>query len=112
MDVGDAEVASQGASIAAIAVTFMSTMLVVLCFPNSPDPEAATMNYTSVVLGGWMLFAVAWYDFPVYGGVHWFKGPSSNVQKTTSTAALVESIQEETTLERENIITVACLEYR
>jgi len=94
-----------GAPIAAIAVTFMSVMLVVLCFPNSPDPEAVTMNYTSVVLGGWMLFAAAWYYFPVYGGVHWFQGPSSNVKKTTSTAALVGSIQEETAVERESIIT-------
>jgi hypothetical protein len=33
------------------------------------------MNYTVVVLGSVMVGAVAWYYCPVYGGVHWFKGP-------------------------------------
>lgn len=37
------------------------------------------MNYTVVVLGGVLVFSLVWYYFPVYGGVHWFKGPVPNV---------------------------------
>jgi hypothetical protein len=37
------------------------------------------MNYTVVVLGGIMVLSVLWYYFPVYGGVHWFTGPVSNI---------------------------------
>ena len=29
-------------------------------------------------MGGTLLFALAWYYCPVYGGVHWFRGPISN----------------------------------
>ncbi|KAJ3925130.1 MAG: hypothetical protein NXY57DRAFT_1032728, partial [Lentinula lateritia] len=35
----------------------------------------ATMNYIVLVMGGVMLFSTAYYFFPVYGGVHWLKGP-------------------------------------
>ena len=31
-----------------------------------------------------MLLAMAWYYFPVYGGVHWFRGPTFNVEEKTS----------------------------
>jgi hypothetical protein len=37
------------------------------------------MNYTIVVLGGVLFLSLVWYYFPVYGGVHWFKGPIANV---------------------------------
>ena len=37
------------------------------------------MNYSVVVLGGVLLLSIAWYYFPVYGGVHWFTGPISNI---------------------------------
>lgn len=36
------------------------------------------MNYTVVVLGGYMALAISWYYCPVYGGVHWFNGPVAN----------------------------------
>ncbi|KIJ63944.1 hypothetical protein HYDPIDRAFT_91196 [Hydnomerulius pinastri MD-312] len=65
--------------IAAISVVFMIFMMVVLCFPSTPLPQATDMNYTSVVLGGVMTLAMIWYYFPVYGGVHWFQGPVSNM---------------------------------
>ena len=42
------------------------------------------MNYASVVLGGVMLLAIGWYYFPVYGGVHWFRGPTFNVERMDS----------------------------
>ncbi|KAG6329300.1 hypothetical protein ID866_9789 [Astraeus odoratus] len=67
------------APVSAIAVLFMVFMLVVLCFPANPNPQASEMNYTAAVVGGIMLFAMTWYYFPVYGGVNWFKGPVGNV---------------------------------
>ena len=59
----------------------MVFMLVILSFPSSPDPHVVTMNYASVVLGGVMLLAMMWYYFPVYGGVHWFRGPMFTVEE-------------------------------
>ena len=30
-----------------------------------------------------MFLAMMWYYFPVYGGVHWFQGPTFNVEEKT-----------------------------
>jgi len=65
--------------VAAIAVTWMVFMIVIFFFPTSPGPTPQDMNYTVVVLGGTMAIVVAWYYCPVYGGVHWFRGPIANV---------------------------------
>ncbi|KAG1721623.1 amino acid/polyamine transporter I [Suillus paluster] len=65
--------------IAVIAVLGMVFMIIVLFFPATPQTTAQEMNYTAVVLGGYMFLAVFWYYCPVYGGVHWFKGPISNL---------------------------------
>jgi len=51
----------------------------VLFFPTTKRTSAQDMNYTVVVLGGVLMFSLVWYYFPVYGGVHWFKGPVPNV---------------------------------
>ena len=37
------------------------------------------MNYTVVVLGGVLILSLIWFYLPVYGGVHWFKGPVPTV---------------------------------
>ncbi|KAF7376941.1 putative amino-acid permease C11D3.08c [Mycena sanguinolenta] len=66
--------------VAVVAVLWMWFMTVVLMFPTVPDPTAQTMNYTVVVMGGVSLLALGYYYFPKYGGVHWFKGPVSNVE--------------------------------
>ncbi|KAG6374456.1 amino acid permease-domain-containing protein [Boletus reticuloceps] len=79
-----------GDPIAGIAVAFMLFMLVILCFPPSASPDVTTMNYTSVVLGGVMLLAMIWYYFPVYGGMHWFHGPTFNVEDKVQSRASVE----------------------
>ncbi|KAG1723081.1 amino acid/polyamine transporter I [Suillus paluster] len=65
--------------IAVIAVSGMVVMIIVFFFPSTPQTTVQEMNYTVVVLGGYMFLAVSWYYFPVYGGVHWFKGPVSNL---------------------------------
>jgi hypothetical protein len=65
--------------IAAIAVSWMVFMIIIFFFPATPQATAQQMNYTVVVLGGFMSLAVFWYYCPVYGGVHWFHGPVSNL---------------------------------
>ncbi|KAG2135253.1 amino acid/polyamine transporter I [Suillus clintonianus] len=65
--------------VAAIAVSWMVFMNIVFFFPATPHTTVQEMNYTVVVLGGFMSLAVFWYYCPVYGGVHWFNGPVSNL---------------------------------
>ncbi|KAG2091024.1 amino acid/polyamine transporter I [Suillus discolor] len=65
--------------VAAIAVIWMAFMMLVFFFPTTPQTTTQQMNYTVVVLGGFMFLAIFWYYCPVYGGVHWFTGPISNV---------------------------------
>lgn len=55
-------------------------MTIVLMFPSAPNPTSDTMNYTVVVIGGVLSFALMYYYFPRYGGVHWFQGPVRNVE--------------------------------
>ncbi|KAG2366075.1 amino acid/polyamine transporter I [Suillus spraguei] len=64
--------------VAVIAVVWMVFMIIVFFFPSNPQPTTQEMNYTVVVLGGFMFLAISWYYCPVYGGVHWFEGPISN----------------------------------
>ncbi|KAJ8594353.1 amino acid transporter [Rhizopogon salebrosus TDB-379] len=71
--------------VAATAVLWMLFMIVIFLFPATPQITAQEMNYTVVVLGGFMSIAVGWYYFPVYGGVHWFNGPVANITVTTGT---------------------------
>jgi hypothetical protein len=52
---------------------------IVFLFPGSPTTDATEMNYSIVVVGGIMILSILWYYFPKYGGVHWFKGPISNI---------------------------------
>ncbi|OJA10854.1 hypothetical protein AZE42_06122 [Rhizopogon vesiculosus] len=65
--------------VAAIAVSWMVFMNIVFFFPATPQTSVQEMNYTVVVLGGFMSLAVFWYYCPVYGGVYWFNGPVSNL---------------------------------
>jgi amino acid transporter len=74
----------QSFPVAAIAVSWMVFMNMVFFFPTTPQTTVQEMNYTVVVLGGFMSFAVFWYYCPVYGGVHWFNGPVSNLVSADS----------------------------
>ncbi|KAG1724012.1 amino acid/polyamine transporter I [Suillus lakei] len=65
--------------VALIAVLWMVFMIIVFFFPATPQTTTQQMNYTVVVLGGFMFLAISWYYCPVYGGVHWFNGPISNL---------------------------------
>ncbi|EPS95703.1 hypothetical protein FOMPIDRAFT_1053957 [Fomitopsis schrenkii] len=65
--------------VAATAVLWMTFSIVIVVFPSTPAPDASNMNYTVVVLAGWLSLCLAYYYCPVYGGVHWFQGPVANV---------------------------------
>jgi len=71
--------------VAIVAVLFMAFFCVVVLFPSTPQTRVEDMNYTVVVLGGVMTFSLVWYYFPKYGGVHWFRGPVSNIVDSTIT---------------------------
>lgn len=68
-----------GLPVAIIALLWMAFSIVILMFPTTPTVDSQDMNYTALVLGGWLLLCVAYYYFPVYGGVHWFRGPVRTV---------------------------------
>ncbi|KAG2151574.1 amino acid/polyamine transporter I [Suillus bovinus] len=68
--------------VAVIAVVWMVFVILVFFFPATPRTTTQQMNYTVVVLGGFMFLAIAWYYCPVYGGVHWFSGPTSTLTPT------------------------------
>lgn len=74
-----------------IAVAWMIFSIIILVFPSSPDPTAPDMNYTVVVLGGWILLCLVYYYFPVYGGIHWFRGPVANIDKGGDTKLPVDA---------------------
>ncbi|KAG2145191.1 amino acid/polyamine transporter I [Suillus clintonianus] len=65
--------------IAVIAVSWMVFVITVFFFPATPQTTPQQMNYTVVVLGGFMFLAISYYYCPVYGGVHWFSGPIANI---------------------------------
>jgi len=65
---------------AVIACGWMSFMGVIVLFPTSRATDVQNMNYSAVILGGTLLLSLAWYYCPVYGGVHWFRGPMPNLE--------------------------------
>ena len=70
----------KGPPVSIIAVIWMAFAIVILSFLASPRPDATDMNYTVVVVGGWISLCLVYYFFPVYGGMYWFRGPVSNVE--------------------------------
>lgn len=73
----------------------MCIMNIAFFFPTTPQTDVANMNYTVVVLGGILFLSIVWYYFPVYGGVHWFTGPVSNIGKVTeeNASSIRESVE-------------------
>ena len=70
---------------AVVSLLWMVFSIIILIFPASPAPDAPGMNYTVVVLGGWLALCLIYYYMPVYGGVHWFRGPIANVSMDSDT---------------------------
>ncbi|VDC02845.1 unnamed protein product [Peniophora sp. CBMAI 1063] len=67
--------------VAVVAVSWMWFMTIILLFPTTTPTNAQDMNYAIVVFGGVIALALVYYYFPKYGGVYWFKGPLSNLDK-------------------------------
>ncbi|KAF8525176.1 amino acid/polyamine transporter I [Hysterangium stoloniferum] len=61
--------------IAMIAVGFMAFINIIFFFPPTPQTNTKDMNYSVVVMCGAIIFSLAWYYMPKYGGIHWFTGP-------------------------------------
>lgn len=70
---------SQSAPMSVIASSYMVFMIVVFLFPAAPDVTSQSMNYTVVVVGGVLALSLTYYFLPVYGGMHWFKGPVETI---------------------------------
>lgn len=82
----------QGLPVAIVALLWMAFSIVILMFPTTSTVESQDMNYTALVLGGWLLLCVAYYYFPKYGGVYWFKGPVANIGEVLRSEASSESV--------------------
>jgi len=80
--------------ISVTAVIFMIFLGIVFLFPTTPNTDVPDMNYTVVVLGGVLILSLIWYYFPVYGGVHWFRGPVANIDKMGMEVKGLESARE------------------
>ena len=84
---------AQGFPVAVVALLWMAFAVAILVFPTTPGPSGADMNYTVVVLGGWLLLCIAYYYLPKYGGVHWFTGPVANIELSSGNGASRESVE-------------------
>ncbi|OJA10262.1 hypothetical protein AZE42_08921 [Rhizopogon vesiculosus] len=96
--------------VAAIAVSWMVFMNVIFFFPTTPQTNAQEMNYTVVVLGGFMSLAIFWYYCPVYGGVHWFNGPVSNIAQAVSGEQGEEDSVSEKIDKRDTVLSVSSID--
>ncbi|KAE9973205.1 hypothetical protein BLS_003726 [Venturia inaequalis] len=65
--------------VSAVAVGWLLLIIPALCFPafKGAGLNALTMNYTCLIYGGCMLFALTYY---AVSARHWFKGPLVNVE--------------------------------
>lgn len=66
-----------GAPINIAAICFLAFAFVFLFFPAVPSPDAASMNWASLIYGAVILFAGFWY---LVRGRHQYDGPVSYVR--------------------------------
>ena len=77
-----------------ISVTWMMFMSIVFFFPTTKHTNAQGMNYTVVVLGGVLTASLVWFYLPVYGGVHWFRGPVRTVGEHVPPKGATEQVKD------------------
>lgn len=58
----------------------MVFIVVLLFFPSYQKPDAEQMNYAVVVVGIVVIFCLAYYYFPRYGGKTFFRGPVRTIE--------------------------------
>jgi hypothetical protein len=63
------------------SVLWMTFIFILLLFPTFPDPTADEMNYAVVVLGFVLVFCVAYYYVPGFGGKTFFTGPVRTIDE-------------------------------
>ncbi|KAL0954082.1 hypothetical protein HGRIS_005229 [Hohenbuehelia grisea] len=73
--------------IGAIAVAWVSFMVVMLFFPPGSNTTAVDMNYAVVIIMGVFVFATLWW---ILSARHWFHGPIKNVDDASSTQSAPE----------------------
>lgn len=66
---------------ACYSVAWMTFIFILLLFPTYPNPNAQEMNYAVVVLGFVLIFCVAYYWVPGFGGRTFFKGPVRTIDE-------------------------------
>ncbi|KAG0651842.1 putative amino-acid permease [Hyphodiscus hymeniophilus] len=73
--------------VGAVAVAWLLVIVPALCFPavKGKDLNDLTMNYTCLIYGGTMLFALLYYALSAR---KWFKGPRVNVEHLIYTDAV------------------------
>ncbi|ESK86661.1 apc amino acid permease [Moniliophthora roreri MCA 2997] len=67
--------------VGAIAVSWVSFIVVLLLFPSSQNPVAEDMNYAIVIIGGVVVFASASW---MLSARKWFHGPVKTVEESIS----------------------------
>ncbi|KAJ7260583.1 hypothetical protein C8J57DRAFT_1072396, partial [Mycena rebaudengoi] len=65
--------------VAIISVLWMEFMSLVLLFAAIPQVNTQDINYSVVVVGGFIALAMLYYYFARYGGKTWFSGPRRNL---------------------------------
>ncbi|KAG4033941.1 hypothetical protein MFRU_004g04360 [Monilinia fructicola] len=66
---------------AVYSVFWMTFIFILLLFPTYEDPNAQEMNYAVGVLGFVLVFCMAYYWLPGYGGKTFFKGPVRTIDE-------------------------------
>ncbi|KAK6544863.1 GABA-specific high-affinity permease [Orbilia ellipsospora] len=76
---------------AVYSVIWMTFIFILLLFPAYPSPNETEMNYAVAVLGSVLVFCLAYYYFPKYGGKTFFHGPIRTVDELMDPKPHLES---------------------
>jgi hypothetical protein len=66
---------------AVYSVAWMTFIFIILLFPTYPNPDKEQMNYAVAVLGFVLVFCVAYYYVPGFGGKTFFTGPVRTIDE-------------------------------
>jgi choline transport protein len=68
-----------GIAVNTIALVYLSLAIVMICFPEVPNPSLIDMNWSSLMFGGLVIFSMVYYYF--YGR-HKYDGPVEYVKRS------------------------------
>lgn len=78
---------------AVYSVAWMTFIFILLLFPTYPNPTATEMNYAVVVLGFVLIFCVAYYYVPGFGGKTFFTGPVRTIDDVVADPVVSEGLE-------------------